>query len=101
MTCFCEVSIGSLGAGNSKAYVSGVTINGAKLSGTKNGVRVKTWQGGSGNASNIKFQNIEMDNVANPIVIDQNYCDQDKPCKQQVNFLIYQPLIIINSHLVN
>lgn len=46
-------------------------------------------QGGSGIASNIKFQNIVMQNVANPIIIDQNYCDQDKPCKEQVkNFLV-------------
>ena len=41
-------------------------------------------QGGSGSASNIKFQNIEMYNVSNPIIIDQNYCDQDKPCEEQV-----------------
>ncbi|GLT96043.1 hypothetical protein SLE2022_136920 [Rubroshorea leprosula] len=77
------ISIGSLGSGNSEAYVSGVTVNGARLSGTKNGVRIKTWQGGSGSAINIKFQNIEMNNVINPIIIDQNYCDQNEPCKQQ------------------
>ena len=39
-----ELSIGSLGSGNSKAYVSGVTVDGAKLTGTTNGVRIKTWQ---------------------------------------------------------
>ncbi|KAL3841248.1 hypothetical protein ACJIZ3_025839 [Penstemon smallii] len=99
------ISIGSLGSGNSEAYVSDVAVDGAKLSGTTNGVRIKTWQlagsvytenaispnliiylyeqGGSGNASNIKFQNIEMQNVENPIIIDQNYCDQDEPCKEQ------------------
>ncbi|KAF5474130.1 hypothetical protein F2P56_006058 [Juglans regia] len=77
------ISIGSLGSGNSEAYVSGITVNGAKLSGTTNGLRIKTWQGGSGSASNIKFQNVEMYNVTNPIIIDQNYCDQDKPCKKQ------------------
>ncbi|KAE8098799.1 hypothetical protein FH972_016836 [Carpinus fangiana] len=77
------ISIGSLGSGNSEAYVSGVTVNGAKFSGTTNGVRIKTWKGGSGSASNIKFQNIVMQNVANPIIIDQNYCDQNKPCKEQ------------------
>ncbi|KAM3690479.1 hypothetical protein ACB098_09G127500 [Castanea mollissima] len=77
------ISIGSLGSGNSESYVSGVTINGAKLYGTTNGVRIKTWKGGSGSASNIKFQNVEMHNVANPIIIDQNYCDQDKPCSDQ------------------
>ncbi|XP_039003410.1 polygalacturonase-like [Hibiscus syriacus] len=77
------ISIGSLGSKNSKAYVSGVTVDGAKLFGTTNGVRIKTWEGGSGSASNIIFQNIEMFNVSNPIIIDQNYCDQDKPCKEQ------------------
>ncbi|GFY98232.1 pectin lyase-like superfamily protein [Actinidia rufa] len=77
-------NIGSLGYGNSEAHVSDVVVNGAKLCGTTNGVRIKTWQGGSGNASNIKFQNVEMHNVENPIIIDQNYCDQDKPCQEQV-----------------
>ncbi|XP_031270986.1 polygalacturonase-like [Pistacia vera] len=77
------ISIGSLGDNNSEDYVSGVTVNGAKLSGTTNGVRIKTWQGGSGSASNIKFQNIYMFNVSNPIIIDQNYCDRDEPCKEQ------------------
>ncbi|XP_058205305.1 polygalacturonase [Rhododendron vialii] len=77
------ISIGSLGSGNSEAYVSDVVVNGAKLSGTTNGVRIKTWQGGSGSASNIKFQNVEMYNVSNPIIIDQHYCDQKTPCQLQ------------------
>ncbi|KAK7392871.1 hypothetical protein VNO78_21321 [Psophocarpus tetragonolobus] len=77
------ISIGSLGSGESKEFVSGIIVNGAKFSGTTNGVRIKTWQGGSGSASNIKFQNIQMHNVTNPIIIDQNYCDQKTPCKQQ------------------
>ncbi|KAL3632470.1 Polygalacturonase 1 [Castilleja foliolosa] len=79
------ISIGSLGDGNSKEYVSDVMVNGAKLYGTTNGVRIKTWQGGSGSASNIKFQNIEMQDVENPIIIDQNYCDHNKPCKKQAS----------------
>ncbi|KAL2501723.1 Polygalacturonase ADPG1 [Forsythia ovata] len=89
------ISIGSLGSGNSEAYVSDVVLNGAKLFGTTNGLRIKTWQGGSGSASNIKFQNVEMQNVKNPIIIDQSYCDQSKPCKEQssavqVNNVVYQ-----------
>lgn len=41
-------------------------------------------QGGSGYAKNIKFLNIKMQNVTNPIIIDQNYCDQAEPCQEQV-----------------
>ncbi|CAA0829878.1 Polygalacturonase ADPG1 [Striga hermonthica] len=77
------ISIGSLGSENSEEYVSDVVVNRAKLSGTTNGVRIKTWQGGSGSADNIKFQNIQMQGVKNPIIIDQSYCDQKEPCKEQ------------------
>ncbi|XP_039008668.1 polygalacturonase-like [Hibiscus syriacus] len=89
------ISIGSLGAGNSAAFVSNVIVNKATLSGTSNGVRIKTWQGGSGYARNIKFQNIVMNNVTNPIIIDQNYCDQQKTCRKQgsavqVSDVLYQ-----------
>ncbi|KAB2068883.1 hypothetical protein E1A91_A08G064400v1 [Gossypium mustelinum] len=79
------ISIGSLGAENTAAYVSNVIVSKATLSGTDNGVRIKTWQGGSGYAKNIKFQNILMYNVSNPIIIDQNYCDQEKPCRKQTS----------------
>lgn len=31
-----------------------------------------------------------MQNVANPIIIDQKYCDQEEPCKEQVkNYALY------------
>ncbi|XP_061348243.1 polygalacturonase-like [Gastrolobium bilobum] len=78
------ISIGSLGAGNSEAEVSNVVVNRATLTGTTNGVRIKTWQGGSGYARNIKFMNIVMRNVTNPIIIDQNYCDKKEgSCQEQ------------------
>ncbi|KAL5719981.1 hypothetical protein ACHQM5_012697 [Ranunculus cassubicifolius] len=77
------ISIGSLGADKSEDHVTDVTVDRARLVGTTNGVRIKTWQGGKGNATNIVFQNIFMQNVTNPIIIDQNYCDQKGPCKQQ------------------
>lgn len=41
---------------------------------TDNGVRIKTWQGGYGAVSGITFDNLHMDNVRNPIIIDQFYC---------------------------
>ncbi|PON34761.1 Glycoside hydrolase [Parasponia andersonii] len=77
------ISIGSLGSENSEAHVSDVFVSKAKFFETTNGVRIKTWQGGSGTASNIRFQDIEMHNVHNPIIIDQNYCDRKKAWKEQ------------------
>lgn len=77
------ISIGSLGKANSEAIVSDVLVNRAQLSGTSNGVRIKTWPGGSGYAKNIVFQNIVMNNVTNPIIITQKYCDQKTPCVKQ------------------
>ncbi|XP_021740975.1 polygalacturonase-like [Chenopodium quinoa] len=79
------ISIGSLGDQNSEAHVSDVIVNGATLTGTTNGLRIKTWEGGSGVASNIVFQNIMLSNVKNPIIIDQEYCDQATPCKKQAS----------------
>ncbi|KAI3801342.1 hypothetical protein L1987_29446 [Smallanthus sonchifolius] len=38
------ISIGSLGSKNSEAHVSDVTIDGADITGTSNGLRIKTWQ---------------------------------------------------------
>ncbi|KAH9301996.1 hypothetical protein KI387_013579, partial [Taxus chinensis] len=77
------ISIGSLGKGNSEAEVSNILVDGAYLHDTTNGVRIKTWQGGSGFARTITFRNINMKNVSNPIIIDQNYCDSKKPCPKQ------------------
>ncbi|CAL5086169.1 unnamed protein product [Urochloa decumbens] len=75
------ISIGSLGKGTTKAEVSNVTVDGAHVSGTLFGARIKTWQGGTGYARDIKFQNMVMDKVKNPIVIDQNYCTTSDPSK--------------------
>ncbi|KAG9129971.1 hypothetical protein Leryth_007086 [Lithospermum erythrorhizon] len=77
------ISIGSLGKGNSWDQVQDVTVSGVLLSNTDNGVRIKTWQGGSGYAKKITFQNIRMENVSNPIIIDQYYCDSKVPCSNQ------------------
>ncbi|WOG98083.1 hypothetical protein DCAR_0417424 [Daucus carota subsp. sativus] len=90
------ISIGSLGDGNSEAHVSDVVVDGAKISGTSNGVRIKTYQGGSGNASNIKFENIEMEDVKYPIIIDQNYCDKSKPCKKQKSAVLVKNVVYQN-----
>ncbi|RLN41897.1 hypothetical protein C2845_PM01G22720 [Panicum miliaceum] len=77
------ISIGSLGDDGSRAEVSGITVDSVQLHGTTNGARIKTYQGGSGYARDITFQNMVMGGVRNPIIIDQNYCDRAKPCREQ------------------
>ncbi|KAL2458747.1 putative polygalacturonase [Forsythia ovata] len=79
------ISIGSLGKANSSAAVQDVSLDGAYLFNTENGLRIKTWQGGSGFARNITFQNVWMKNVSNPIIIDQYYCDSSVPCVNQTS----------------
>uniref|UniRef100_A0A7N2R4M0 endo-polygalacturonase n=1 Tax=Quercus lobata TaxID=97700 RepID=A0A7N2R4M0_QUELO len=79
------ISIGSLGKSNSWSQVQDVLVDGALLSNTDNGVRIKTWQGGSGFATDLTFQNVLMENVSNPIIIDQYYCDSRLPCANQTS----------------
>eukprot|EP00253_Pinus_taeda_P022662 PITA_22662 len=79
------ISIGSLGKDNSKNTVSNVVVNGASITGTENGVRIKTWQGGSGYVRQVVFQNVKMTNVSNPIIIDQYYCAPSKSCQNQTS----------------
>jgi len=51
--------------------VTTVTVKGVSFIGTDNGVRIKTLQGVNGFAKGLKFQNTHMNNVRNPIIIDQ------------------------------
>ncbi|XP_042448840.1 polygalacturonase ADPG1-like [Zingiber officinale] len=68
------ISIGSLGKKGSRATASNIHVSNCTLTQTTNGVRIKTWQGGSGFARNISFVNITMNGVTHPIIIDQYYC---------------------------
>lgn len=77
------VSIGSLGQYNSCSQVYDVMVDGAKIFNTENGLRIKTWQGGSGFVRKINFWNVWMSNVSNPIIIDQYYCDSPFQCPNQ------------------
>ncbi|XP_050380207.1 polygalacturonase At1g48100 isoform X2 [Argentina anserina] len=70
------VSIGGLGKDATRACVSNITVRDVKLQNTLNGVRIKTWQGGSGSVKNVMFANIQVSEVEFPIMIDQFYCDK-------------------------
>ncbi|CAI5473677.1 unnamed protein product [Closterium sp. Yama58-4] len=73
------ISVGSLGYGGKTACVSNVTVTNSVLSSLSNGLRIKTYQGGSGAVFNVRYENITMLNVDRPIIIDQYYCDAE-PC---------------------
>ena len=82
-------SIGSLGRDLNEDGVQNVTLTNAVFSGSDNGVRIKTWaRASNGFVRNVVFQNIIMNNVENPIVIDQNYCPNSRGCPGQV-LIIY------------
>ncbi|CAO2162368.1 unnamed protein product [Urochloa humidicola] len=68
------ISIGSLGARGTRACVSNVTVRNARILDSDNGLRIKTWQGGTGAVSAVEFAGVQLRNVKNCIVIDQYYC---------------------------
>ncbi|KDP29566.1 hypothetical protein JCGZ_19279 [Jatropha curcas] len=78
------ISIGSLGKEAQENGVKNVTVTNCTFTGTENGVRIKTW-GRPSNcfATDIHFQHAIMNNVKNPIIIDQNYCDGNHNCPIQ------------------
>ncbi|KAB5515759.1 hypothetical protein DKX38_026407 [Salix brachista] len=80
------ISIGSLGKESQEAGVQDVTVKTTTFTGTQNGLRIKTWgRPSTGFARNILFQHAVMNNVKNPILIDQNYCPGEKNCPGQVS----------------
>jgi hypothetical protein len=90
-----KTSIGSLGNHNSRACVSNITVRDSVIRVSDNGVRIKTWQGGSGAVSGITFSNIHMDNVRNPIIIDQFYC-LTKRCANQTSAVSVSEILYEN-----
>ncbi|XP_010530386.1 PREDICTED: exopolygalacturonase [Tarenaya hassleriana] len=70
------ISVGSLGRYPNEKDVKGLVVRDCRMIGTTNGIRIKTWANSPGlsSATNMTFKNIIMNNVTNPIIIDQSYC---------------------------
>ncbi|XP_047342268.1 polygalacturonase-like [Impatiens glandulifera] len=75
------ISIGSLGRDSNEPGVQNITVSTAKFTGTQNGVRIKTWaKPSTGFVKDVMFQHLTMDDVQNPVIIDQHYCNGKKNC---------------------
>ncbi|PKI78120.1 hypothetical protein CRG98_001448 [Punica granatum] len=80
------ISIGSLGKDSQEEGVQNVTVKTATFTGTQNGVRIKSWaRPSTAFVRNIQFQHATMNNVQNPIIIDQNYCPDDDDCPHEAS----------------
>ncbi|KAK9279293.1 hypothetical protein L1049_012972 [Liquidambar formosana] len=69
------ISVGSLGRNGAFETVEEVHVLNCSFTETLNGGRIKTWQGGSGFARKITFEQITLSASQNPIIIDQYYCN--------------------------
>ncbi|KAL2531729.1 Pectin lyase-like superfamily protein [Abeliophyllum distichum] len=70
------ISIGSLGKYTTEEDVTGIYVKNCTFIGTQNGIRVKTWPSAPAKLkiTDLHYEDIIMDNVENPIIIDQEYC---------------------------
>ncbi|KAJ6420391.1 hypothetical protein OIU84_027853 [Salix udensis] len=72
------------GKGSCPRGAKNVTVKTTTFTGTQNGLRIKSWgRPSNGFARDILFQHAVMNNVQNPILIDQNYCPGEKNCPGQ------------------
>ncbi|KAJ4982206.1 hypothetical protein NE237_033043 [Protea cynaroides] len=77
-----DISVGSLGMYKGEAEVNGVFVRNNTFVNTQNGVRIKTWPSSPvGIASDIVFEDLILNNVFNPIILDQGYCPHLKCTK--------------------
>ncbi|KAL9161286.1 hypothetical protein ABFS82_07G011300 [Erythranthe guttata] len=85
------ISVGSLGKLPNEMDVLGLIVKNSTLIGTTNGIRIKTYPAsGPSRAAGMLFKNIIMQNVKNPIIIDQNYgSDSTKPSLVKISDVIY------------
>ncbi|KAL6144446.1 hypothetical protein ACLB2K_055139 [Fragaria x ananassa] len=70
------ISIGSLGKNGDHNTVENIHVKNCSFNSTMNGARIKTFQGGSGYARRISFEEITLTTAGHPIIIDQYYCPE-------------------------
>ncbi|GFQ00078.1 exopolygalacturonase [Phtheirospermum japonicum] len=92
------ISVGSLGKNKGERDVSLITVTNCTLTDTTNGVRIKTFASPvSLTAYDLTFQHIIINNVKNPIIINQRYCPQGCSRVRFFFFISESNLVFINS----
>ena len=82
-------SIGSLGKDGDQNDLFDIRVRNCSFHNTSDGIRIKTWASpGIGKVSGLIYEDIFMNQVGNPIIIDQEYCPYP-PCKTQVILIIH------------
>ncbi|KAL3725238.1 hypothetical protein ACJRO7_030274 [Eucalyptus globulus] len=76
------------------ALRNGIMVRDSAIKSSDKGVRIKTWRG-SGAVSRVTFDNIFMDNVRNPIIIDQFYC-LAKECTNHTSAVLVSDVLYTN-----
>ncbi|KAJ0714253.1 putative endo-polygalacturonase [Helianthus annuus] len=84
------ISIGSLGDNGENSTVEQVQVRNCNLTGTTNGVRIKTEPNGKGYARSILFEDINLINVKNPIIINQHYSNEATTSAVKVSDVTYR-----------
>jgi galacturan 1,4-alpha-galacturonidase len=70
------ISVGSLGRYKDEKDVTDITVKNCVLKGSTNGLRIKSYEDAKSPliASKLTYENVQMDDVGYPIIIDQKYC---------------------------
>ncbi|CAN6163483.1 unnamed protein product [Urochloa humidicola] len=70
------ISIGSLGRYKDEKDVTDITVKDCTLKKSTNGLRIKAYEDAASvlTASKIHYENVKMEDVGNPIIIDMKYC---------------------------
>ena len=69
------LSIGS----ETSSGIRNMLVRRCTLDGTDNGIRIKSMRGAGGLVENVRYTDIVMKNVANAIVLDLSYVDNNRP----------------------
>jgi polygalacturonase len=68
----------SIGSGTTVG-VHNMLVRHCTFDGADNGIRIKSMRGAGGPVKNVRYTDIQMNNVANPILLDLNYTDSNRP----------------------